>query len=303
MPRRRRANPRQATSSQQHAAALGDILNAPPADEPDPDLHTIRARQVAKCQRCNAALSEVWPQRGPFPGEKDFDENFTAFGEWFKRWGDVVRGCGPRARNAVNLTLGDDLRAGERRRARFAIHVTRRACDPDCTAAEIADALRQARDRDLRQARDGGHGDDVLGTLAGNGWLLIIHQEVEKAVQSNIRSAVVKRQQRAGDAGTGPLLPAVQGISAPAPSDQGVSANGVLILKALFRRLPERLSIFQICGDLEGQLSERTIGPELQILIGAGLVHRPQGERGGATLTPAGKRLVENLPADPSTSA
>jgi hypothetical protein len=85
--------------------------------------------------------------------------------------------------------------------------------------------------------------------------------------------------------------------------DPGVSPNGVLVLKALFQHLPARQTLAKICGTLQDTLSEKTIGRELKKLIDAGLAIRPQGERLGATLTPAGISVVQNFPADPPASA
>jgi hypothetical protein len=92
-------------------------------------------------------------------------------------------------------------------------------------------------------------------------------------------------------------------LTPPAVADPGVSPNGVLVLKVLFEHFPARQTLAKICGALQDTLSEKTIGRELKKLIDAKLVIRPQGERLGATLTPAGIRVVENLPADPPASA
>ncbi len=42
------------------------------------------------------------------------------------------------------------------------------------------------------------------------------------------------------------------------------------------------------------KLSRRTIGPALMGLRAKGLVHRPQGDRKGETLTEAGARLLQS---------
>jgi hypothetical protein len=77
-----------------------------------------------------------------------------------------------------------------------------------------------------------------------------------------------------------------------------VSKNGALVLGALLRQYPTLRTIEEIHEDLEHKLSERTIGPELQKLIHDGLAERPPCGRSGATLTPEGKTLAENLSAN-----
>jgi hypothetical protein len=87
----------------------------------------------------------------------------------------------------------------------------------------------------------------------------------------------------------------------PTPADSSptpaVSKSGKVILAALLKQYPMLQTIEEICDEVRGYVSERTIGPELNQLIDAGLAERPQGERKGATLTPTGKALAENLSA------
>ncbi len=93
-----------------------------------------------------------------------------------------------------------------------------------------------------------------------------------------------------------PRLPAEveSRVTDPPPA---VTVPGKLILGVLLECHPELRSIEAICERLQDQLSERTIGPELNNLIGAGLALRPDGRRKGATLTLPGKDLAERISA------
>jgi hypothetical protein len=83
----------------------------------------------------------------------------------------------------------------------------------------------------------------------------------------------------------------------PLPS---VSKHCRLILGVLLNRYPALLTIEGICGALRDEVSDRTIGDELNKLIADDLVARPQGQRKGATLTPTGKALAERLATGPA---
>jgi hypothetical protein len=89
--------------------------------------------------------------------------------------------------------------------------------------------------------------------------------------------------------------------SEPPPTDAtatppAVSKIGKLILAALLKHYPTLQTIEEICDEVKGDSSERTIGPELKtLIIKDGLAERPRGPRKGAWLTPAGKALAEKL--------
>jgi hypothetical protein len=74
-----------------------------------------------------------------------------------------------------------------------------------------------------------------------------------------------------------------------------VSKPGELILAALLKHYPKLQTIEQIYDEVKGNVSERTIGPELTKLIADGLAYRPRGKRKGAMLTSNGKALAEKL--------
>jgi hypothetical protein len=95
-----------------------------------------------------------------------------------------------------------------------------------------------------------------------------------------------------------------EGDDAPMPS---LDRNGRLILEILHNRYPTLQTVEEIHGALGMQshsiyLSDRTIRPALTKLIEDNLAERPQGERKGATLTIAGKKLAERLFRAPASS-
>jgi hypothetical protein len=84
-----------------------------------------------------------------------------------------------------------------------------------------------------------------------------------------------------------------------APPLAAVSKPGKLILAALLKSYPTLQTIDKIAETIpeKDQISERTIGPELDKLIDNGLAERPQGRGKGAILTTKGKSLAERLAA------
>jgi hypothetical protein len=106
------------------------------------------------------------------------DEHFAAWAGQLKRWGDAVRACGCRARNALHgwrPPEGTSPDSEEGRAAAFTRYIARRAADPRCTAADL--------ENDLRRTRTKENANLLSNLYIHSGWLGRIQEHIETAVQ------------------------------------------------------------------------------------------------------------------------
>jgi hypothetical protein len=95
--------------------------------------------------------------------------------------------------------------------------------------------------------------------------------------------------------------PLADSPATPTTDSPAINKSGELILKVLLEHYPRCLTIQEVLRAC-AELSDRTIGPELNSLIRARLAHRPKGSRSGATLTDAGRNLARKLDASKGES-
>jgi hypothetical protein len=89
--------------------------------------------------------------------------------------------------------------------------------------------------------------------------------------------------------------PGCEQDGAEAPS---VDETDLGILRALLNRAPLLLTQQLIEANSKPRVSQRTIADRMPYLISAGLAAYPRGKKGGATITPAGRAMLDRL-SDP----
>ncbi len=168
---------------------LADILTDPNFGERRLREQRIEALTTGRRRQLDS-LRDAWFQRFPSAHEAcpelgrrpTEDEHFTIWAGRLKRWGDAVRACGCRARNALRnwqppTHIPKD--SDEWRRAGLARYIALRAADPSCSAADLEMVLRRACTEESAP---------LLATLyLPSGWLSRIHRDIERAVRSPVR--------------------------------------------------------------------------------------------------------------------
>jgi hypothetical protein len=74
---------------------------------------------------------------------------------------------------------------------------------------------------------------------------------------------------------------------------QAVDKDELTILTCLYKKVPELQTTYDLESD--AKITRKTVGQRVTRLIDLGLVQRPKGPRGGATLTERGRALIDGL--------
>lgn len=151
---------------------------------------------------------------------------------------------------------------------------------------------RRAHETRVRAAGDGSL-DPLHLALSEAAWLVQDAATLAATDDTNTRTGKIIEAAAAG--GDSVMKPRTLPASTDESAGPALTANQSRVLQTMAQFDPSQLvSADAIAAEMDaaGRLSARTIGPIVRKLIELRFAERPQGERSGARLTTAGRRLA-----------